>query len=248
MRSMFVLLASLLGNLAFAVCFFYSRGMNAIGLIVSFAGIGVILVIGILMAARWHVKSEYVRKFIHIGVSNWWFFLLFMFDDIRYAIVGPIVFIIANAAAVFSGAAGILGVSDKRRNLGLIYFPISLLLLILGFYLDVVPVWAAGIGAVTMGYADGLAALAGIRWGKTITLKNGSKKSIVGSLVMCFVTLIIVVAFNIGYSIDTTWTFLWWMKAVLIAVAAMIMEAFTPWGFDNLSVPLLTAVLAALVL
>jgi phytol kinase len=219
--------------------------MNATGLIISFLFIGAVVGLGIFMAAKRHVDSEVVRKFIHIGVSNWWFILLWAFADLTFALIGPIVFIVANAAAVFSGAAGILGVHDRRRNLGLVYFPISLTFLIMGYYLDAIPQWAATIGALTMGYADGLAALVGKKWGKAVPIKVSGNKSVLGSAIMFAVTLAIVATVGQAYALPQAWSAPWLLKAVLIALVATLLEAYTPWGLDNLSVPLASAALAA---
>ena len=140
--------------------------MNILGLILTFAFLLVVIGIGLLMSRSDRFSAEFVRKFIHIGVSNWWFILIATFDTLSYALVGPIAFIIANGAAVITGAADVLGIKDKVRNLGLVYFPISLLLLVLIGFNGMLPMWACGIGAMTMGYGDGLAAVIGKHYGK----------------------------------------------------------------------------------
>ncbi|NLO60058.1 MAG: hypothetical protein GX104_03125 [Spirochaetales bacterium] len=190
------------------------------------------------MAKKLHIGSEIVRKFIHIGVTNWWFIYLWAFDEIIISLIGPIVFIMANAAAVFTGAANILGVSDKRRNYGLIYFPISLFIVIGLIHLDVLSEWAATIGVLTMGYADGFAALVGKKWGKAKKMIFGGEKSFLGSLTIFIVTFLIVIIVSYFYQIVGLWSFGWWIKALLIAATATVFEMCTPWGLDNLTVPL----------
>jgi phytol kinase len=219
--------------------------MNILGLIVSFGFIGMIVGLGFLMTRNKRIKPEFIRKFIHIGVANWWCILLWGFDTLGSALVGPVFFIIANTAAVFTGTADVLGIKDRRRNYGLIYYPISLLLLVVAGFLNVLPMWAAGIGMLTMGYADGFAAVAGQRWGSRRV--NGTKgaKTVVGSLVMFAITALVVFGFSVGYHFESLWTFPWLINLVILAAAATLIEAFTPWGVDNLSVPLGTAVIAA---
>lgn len=222
----------------------YSRAMNAIGLALSFVFIGVVIGIALLIKRFARISAESVRKFIHIGVSNWWFILLWWFDSLGYALVGPIVFIIANGVAVHTGAADVLGISDRRRNQGLVYFPISLSLLVVAGFLEVLPMWACGMGVLTMGYGDGLAALLGKRWG---VKKIRGGKSVVGTIVMFIVAMVVVLGFSVGYRLDGLWSLSWWGGLAVTAAAAALLEAYTPYGLDNLSVPLGTAVIAAVV-
>jgi len=219
--------------------------MNILGLILTFAFLLVVIGIGLLMSRSDRFSAEFVRKFIHIGVSNWWFILIATFDTLFYALVGPIVFIIANGAAVITGAADVLGIKDKVRNLGLVYFPISLLLLVLIGFNGMLPMWACGIGAMTMGYGDGLAAVIGKHYGKK---KIHGGKSFIGTAVMFVVTLLVIIGFSVGYQIDSLWSLSWWIGLVVVALVSTAIEAFTPFGLDNITVPLGTAVLAYLML
>jgi phytol kinase len=219
----------------------YIGAMNILGLLLSFTLVGVVVGLGFLLAKKEHITSEAVRKFIHIGVSNWWFILITFFDSLGSALVGPILFIVANGIAVASGLANILGISDRRRNIGLVYFPISLLFLVMLGYTGTIPLWACGIGAITMGYGDGLAALVGKQYGKK---KVFGGKTILGTLVMFSVTLVIAALFSIGYALPGLWSLTWWVYIAIIALAAALLEAYTPFGLDNLSVPLGTALIS----
>jgi phytol kinase len=222
----------------------YSVAMDMLGLIFSFALILVVIAIGFLMSRSDRFTAEFVRKFVHIGVSNWWFILIATFDTLSYALVGPIVFIIANGVAVVTGAADVLGVKDKVRNLGLVYFPISLLLLVLLGYDGMLPMWACGMGAMAMGYGDGLAGLIGKHFGRK---KICGGKSFTGTAVMFVVTMLVVIGFSAGYRIDSVWSLSWW-TGVVVALLSAALEAFTPFGLDNITVPLGTAALAYLML
>ena len=219
--------------------------MNVLGLVLSFVLVIVVVGIGYLLARQKRISSEAVRKFIHIGVSNWWFILVVFFDNFAFALLGPILFTLTNTVAVFSGLANTLGITDRRRNLGLIYFPITLLILVTLGYGEVIPLWASGIGIITMGYGDGLAALIGKRWG---TKRIVSRKSVLGTVVMFIVTILVITGFSFGYALPGLWSMRWWVAVIVIAAAASLLEAFTPGGMDNLTVPLGTALLAYLLL
>jgi phytol kinase len=234
-------------NLAFMELFLYIRAMNMVGLIASFGFIGVIVGSGFFMARSKSVKPEFIRKFIHIGVSNWWFLLLWGFDNIWFALVGPVFFIVANTIAVFTGFADVLGISDRRRNYGLIYYPISLLLLVAAGFLEILPFWACGIGVFAMGYGDGFAAVFGKKWGHSGVNGKPGGKTLVGSIVMFAITFLVVVGFSLGYNLQGLWSLHWWLGVMVVALGSALLEAFTPSGFDNISVPLGTALIAALV-
>ncbi|MFA7641822.1 MAG: hypothetical protein WCY74_00940, partial [Sphaerochaetaceae bacterium] len=201
--------------------------MNSLGLLFSFAFIAVVIGSGFLLSRSQKYSSESVRKFIHIGVSNWWFILIAFFDSLAYAVIGPILFIIANAIAVSTGLANVLGIKDKVRNLGLVYFPISLLILVLAGFSQTVPMWACGMGAMAMGYGDGMAALLGKRYGKR-KIRGG--KTLEGTLVMFVVMILVITVFSLYYGIDSLWSVTWWIFLFLIAAVAALLEAYTPYG------------------
>ncbi len=219
--------------------------MNINGLILSFVFVGVVISLGVLMTRIEKISPEVVRKFIHIAVSNWWFILIASFNTLSQAVIGPIFFIIANSVAVFTGLAHILGEKDIKRNLGLVYFPVSLLVLVLLAYTNTIPMWASTIGIFTMGYGDGFAALIGKFFGKK---KVFGKKTYIGSIVMLIVTFIVILLTSIAFKVDDVVTISWVLRAVFISFTAMVIEIFTPSGLDNLSVPILTALISALLL
>ncbi len=215
--------------------------MVIVGLALSFVLVGVLVGIGFLLSVRKHVSTELVRKIIHIGVSNWWFILIGFFDSLATALIGPVLFIFANSIAVMSGFANRLGISDRQRNLGLVYFPVSLLLLVLLGYTGVIPLWASGIGVMTMGYGDGLAAIVGKKWGRR---PIGKRKTLLGTGALLFITCLVVVGFSLGYRLPGTWSSSWWIAMGVVALFAAVLEAYTPFGFDNITVPVGSALVS----
>lgn len=206
---------------------------NIIGLIVSFAFLFLIVGLGFVLKRYTPASGEVVRKVIHIGVSHWVFILVHYFTKLSFALVGPIFFIIGNTAFVYLGMGKYLGMEDRKRNNGLIYFPISLL--ILTFF------WARGslssaeieFAVLAMGWGDGLAALVGSRWGRHPYQLFGMHKSLEGSAVMALVVLLL------GFLLLS----LPWYLVIALALLVTLAEAITPYGFDNISVPLLAAAL-----
>ncbi len=168
---------------------------NILGLALSFPFLALVILVGILLRRYASVSSEAMRKFVHIGVSNWWFIEVNFFTSLSYALVGPILFIILNSLFTFLDWGGkALGMDDKRRNYGLIYFPpITLLILVVLQYQGVVSNLTCSIAVFVMGYGDGLAALVGTKWGgkKKLPVPPGMIKSWAGTLTMASVSTLV---------------------------------------------------------
>ncbi len=211
---------------------------NIVGLIASFTFLGFVIAFAFVLGKKTAISSETMRKIIHIGVSNWWFLEITLFTTLSYAIVGPIFFIISNSLFTFLDWGRFVGMNDKKRNYGLIYFPVTLLLMVIFQYQGVLPTIACTIGVLVMGYGDGLAALIGRKWGKhKMNIPSGGKTWL-GTLVMFLVSFLVtfiglmLVSLSLGSALAI---------ALLVGVVSAFVEAITPLGLDNLTVPLLAA-------
>jgi phytol kinase len=182
-------------------------------------------------------NDEGSRKFIHIGVSNWWIVAMVLFDPSEYylAIIPPFTFIILNYLSYRFDLVKSMERKEKSTNdLGTVYYAISLFIItFFAFYYDHLLIGALAI--LTMGYGDGLGAVIGKSF-KSKKLYNN--KSVLGSLTMFLSTLIIgIILFPSSILI-----------VLLIAVLATLIELFTPKGLDNFSVPLLVFLIGLLLL
>ena len=205
---------------------------NILSLFVSVCFVCFTVLVAFLLYRFLHLRNETVRKLIHITVSNWVFILVYGFDNIGYALLGPIMFIFINTVFVYGGFGRYLGMGDRKRDNGLIYFPITLLILTLSYYKGIMRECDVILGVLAMGYGDGLAALIGSRIGKHKYNAFGANKSYECSFVMFVTTLVI--ALLLDYSIPVS---------VIVAVVATILESITPLGLDNLTVPIMTALI-----
>ncbi|NBK21474.1 MAG: hypothetical protein EOM68_05570 [Spirochaetia bacterium] len=211
---------------------------NIVGIIASFAFLGSVIAFAFVLGKKTTISSETMRKIIHIGVSNWWFLEITLFTTLSYALVGPIFFIISNTLFTFLDWGRFVGMNDKKRNYGLIYFPLTLLLFVILQYQGVLPTIACTIGVLVMGYGDGLAALIGRKWGKRkLNIPSGGKTWL-GTLVMFLVSFLVtfiglmLVSLSLGSALAV---------ALLVGVVSAFVEAITPLGLDNLTVPLIAA-------
>lgn len=209
---------------------------NVLGLVYSFSFIFAVIIIAFLLYRFAHLSSETVRKIIHIGVSNWVFILTGCFNTLSFALIGPVTFIILNGAFVYSGAAKLLGMGNRKRDNGLIYFPFSLLVMTLLYYRGLIQAHDVIAGTLVMGYGDGFAALLGSKFGHHKYSVMNAQKSWEGTAVM-FIASLAVILLVTPYSIP---------KAIMMAVVATVFEAVTPLGLDNITVPLFTVLAGVL--
>lgn len=212
--------------------------MNVWGLVLSYVLIFLIIGVSTVLQKLKVFGDEGARKFIHIGVSNWWILAMFFFIDQQkmwFAIIPPITFIILN---YLSYRQNIFKAMERggQGNLGTVYFPISLLLLVILTFgiLDRPDIGAMGI--LILGYGDGLAAVFGVKYGKH---KLPFGKSWEGSIAMFVASLVVgIVVSSLMFPLMTA---LW--IGLVIALLATLIELVSPKGFDNLTVPLATSLL-----
>jgi phytol kinase len=184
------------------------------------------------------LKDEGSRKFIHIGVSNWWILAMIFFDHNIYASIVPALFVILNYISYRKNLFTAMERGGDKEDLGTVYYAISLFILAFITFKNVNYSYIGALGILTMGYGDGFAAVIGKKYGKKKYNVFGSKKSIVGSLTMFVATFIVC---YIVLSIFNPVSVLFY--SLILAFFATLLELFTPKGFDNLSVPLGTSMI-----
>lgn len=217
--------------------------MNVWGLVLSYVLIFLVIGLSTVLQKAKIIGDEGARKFIHIGVSNWWILAMIFFTDnnrMWFAMIPPITFIILN---YISYRQNLFKAMERggQGNLGTVYFPISLLILVILTFgiLDRPEVGAIGI--LTLGYGDGFAAVFGVKYGKH---KLAFGKSVEGSLAMFVASLVVgVMVSTLVFSLTTAL-----FVGLVIALLATVIELFSPKGFDNLTVPLATSLLYYLII
>lgn len=215
---------------------------NLIGILISILFIVIVMVVA---GAFEKSGKEATRKFIHIMVSNWWVIAMIFFDNMWCAAIVPALFVVVNYASYKSNIIKVMerDEGENKDSFGTVYYAISLLILSLITFGPVKNPLIGLCGAIVMGYGDGLAAVIGQRF-KTKEFKIGnSKKTVAGSAAMLVITLMIMTGFF--YYVGAS---LWLLKAIVVAIIMTIIEAVCPKGTDNLAVPLLTSLLAGLLM
>lgn len=210
---------------------------NLWGVLISIVPIFLIIGLATWLQSKGKVNDENARKIIHIGVSNWWIMAMLIFTDPLWASIAPFTFIVLNYISYRKNLFAAME-RNGNGNLGTVYFPISLLILSLLTFSNITAIsdsmYIGAVGILVMGYGDGFAAVIGKKFGKH-RWKSG--KSLEGSLTMFIASFLVTLLVTLvsPYSIH-----LWLVVAgsLVVASVATLLEAYTPFGLDNLSVPL----------
>ncbi len=186
---------------------------------------------------RWRgYPVDFTRKAIHIaaGMCAW---ILLGFRHLPTALIPPVSFIFINFVSYRLGLFQAME-TGKRGNLGTIYFPISFSILTALLWTQR-PLLVAALMPMTWG--DALAAVVGQRVGRHPFRVLGSTRSLEGSLTMLVVGWVATALpllllpgspFPGGNGV---------LVGLAVAAVATLVEAVSPWGVDNLTVPAVSA-------
>ena len=220
---------------------------NILGIIVSLVFIfGVIGVSTILLKIKW-LSNEGSRKFIHIVLSGWWIIAMKYFDNIYYASFVPLLFVVVNYISYKKAIFKSMEREDKSVNdLGTVYYVVTLFILAITTLGNEELKYIGAIGIFVMGFGDGFAAVIGKKFGKAKYEIFNSKRTVEGTLTMFVVSFIVIaIILNIYTPIGVAELII---KTLIISIIATILEGITPYGLDNLSVPLGTSLVSYILL
>ena len=224
---------------------------DVLGLILSVAIVGFFLVTAFFITKYGKKRlgamcPEVARKVVHIGVSNWFFIYAHVFESDIWPIVGLAGFTVINYVLNVSGGLHtVMGQDSRKRNWGLVQYPIAIIILIALKHFGVGDVVCIGCAVLGMGYGDGLASLVGMNV-KSPKLPGKSRKTVAGSVTMVLVTFLVFMSMNLVYRQGVAASRLI-LVGLLTSVCATLVEAYTPFGLDNLSVPIVIFFLSWLV-
>lgn len=201
--------------------------------VATIVGILTLLLVNELYWRKHSVHDEFSRKFIHITVGSfvalWPFFL--SWGEIEFL---SIAFFIAVAVSRYLNLFQAIH-SVQRPTWGELYFALAVGAIALITHDQ----WIYAAAILQMSLADGLAAVVGVRFGRTSRyLIFGQEKSLAGTLTFLVVSLAILIGYSllapgVGFS----------ASLIGIAMVATVGENVGVQGSDNLIVPLLVALL-----
>jgi phytol kinase len=206
-------------------------GIVAIWMVLVFSGAAIV--------RHFRGHSELVRKIVHIGTGNVILLAWGLKLSLWLCLAVSIAVILVTGLSYFVPVLPILE-SVGRKTHGVFYYAVSIGLLVAVFWSLGLPQFAV-IGVLVMTWGDGLAALIGKRFGKRVYRFNGNKRTLEGSaamLVVSYAIALLVLSLSTGGSSLSTW-----LIPLPIAIVATVLEAVSPGGTDNLTVPISSAFL-----
>jgi phytol kinase len=222
---------------------------NGLGIVASYAFVFGFIGAATLLMRRGILPAAVTRKVIHIGVAHWWLIAMATITDPWVASIGPASFILINAFALRFRLLPAMDEAAASRNLGTVYFPVALLVLVNLCWRGLVPIWVGGIAVLVLGWGDGLAALLGERRaGQRPRVRIrvwGAEKSWVGTAAMFGASFVVTLAFTLAFSARFGALFPALGVSAAVAAAAAAVELLTPMGIDNLTIPLVVTLLYA---
>lgn len=200
-----------------------------------FIYLGVLVAIADILSRLLPNDPELTRKVVHIGSGNvillaWWFSIS------REVIISAA--IIAGAIAIISYMIPILPSIESvgRKSFGTLFYAISIGILTACFWQNS-PQYTV-IGILIMAWGDGAAAIIGQRFGQHTYQIGQITKSWEGSSAMAAASFMVTELVLLSLE-GNTWQIL--IISLIVALISTVLEAFSKFGIDNLSVPLSSA-------
>jgi dolichol kinase len=224
-------------------------GRDLLGLVLSYLyAFGMLF--GTEALGRWvHWRQSFTRKLVHIGAGLWVWAIVALFDHWYIGVIPFATFIVLNY--VFYRQRSFSAVDGSESTPGTVYFAASITILFVllwrtGGARDHGPIAVAATMAMTVG--DAFASLIGERWGERRYAAWGHSRSWEGTVAMgvsSFMCIGATLLWLPGSRLSPN-SVRWTVEQVLFltsiaSVVATGAEALSPAGTDNLSVPLLSA-------
>ena len=189
-----------------------------------------ILLIAFLSKRYFPKQDELSRKIIHIGTGP--VILLAWLFDIPKNIAFLSAFSITVALAINYQYRLLPAIEDiERKSLGTIAYGISITLLLLIFW----PSYASSIsiGILSMAFGDGLAGLIGRSINSPKWSILNQSKSIAGTFTMGSVVAITTATISSVNHLGIKP-----LEIIVISLIGTCLEQISPWGIDNITVPI----------
>tara|TARA_B100000214_G_scaffold8010_1_gene5851 strand:- start:470 stop:1123 length:654 start_codon:yes stop_codon:yes gene_type:complete len=189
-----------------------------------------IIVISILCKKYFPKKQELSRKIVHIGTGP--VIILAWLFEIPKSIAFFSALLITIVLGINYQYRLLPAIEDiERKSFGTVAYGISITLLLLIFW----PHYASliSIGVLSMAFGDGLAGLIGKSINSPKWSVLGQSKSIAGTL-----TMLTVVAITTSTISSINNLNIQPLEIILISLIATFLEQISPWGIDNITVPI----------
>lgn len=132
------------------------------GLGISYGFIAGVIGVASRLVASGRMGAKAGRKVIHVLVGHWWFLAMALIRQPWVALIGPGSFVIINALIIRLKLLPAL--SGRDKNYGTVYYPLSLLVLVVLVWYGDLNAWIGALGMMIMCWGDAAAALVGEAW------------------------------------------------------------------------------------
>ena len=218
---------------------------NILLMVICYAYIILIIFISSKLNSLKQISRKTSRKFLHAMIGNLPFLIPFFTQNIYpFLVAAPFILVTFLASSyspfkiVNEKLKGLTDITEEGHHLGLVFYSISYTILAL-FLASKAYVVAAGI--LPMAYGDSAASVVGGRYGKR-RYRFLANKSLEGSAAMFLVSFSSLLISLYFFSTIYAFSFLDKVIAAFAAsVVATVSESLSPLGFDNLTVPILSA-------
>jgi phytol kinase len=216
---------------------------NLLALGVSYAVIAIVLVAGIRASRTRRISRATMREATHIGAGMWAVPTLKLFTSWEWGIVPALTFIPLNwwlDRREYFGAE-----RHQPKTLGTVLFPVSFAGLLALFWRPGVPGdlgYVAVAGIMALAWGDSLASIVGMRFGRHRYRVWSNVRTVEGSVAMlcgAIGSVVPVLHFLGGLAWDRSIAI-----GSIVALVATLVEALSPGGSDNLTVPVAAALTA----
>jgi phytol kinase len=190
------------------------------------------------------IRKDGQRKFVHAGMGLV-ILIIPWFTHLWIALIPPVLFTLINLIDYrFGWFSQIQG--EDAGNVGTVLYPISYIVLMLIFFHT--RWWGlAVLGMFAMAFGDAGASIIGRAFGRTTYTVEGEVRSVEGSVAMFAVTFVITFIVLLAYSSQlgiSPRLMTLFAASIIIGGAATIIEALSIKGSDNITVPVLTALVS----
>ena len=199
-------------------------------ILIILSWISSILLAAIICRSYFPTQKEFSRKIVHIGTGPVIPFAWALKIPSNLAI--PCAGIITIALLVNHRLKLISAIEEvNRESYGTIAYALSITFLLIFLWPENASSVCAGV--LAMSFGDGFAGLIGRQWHTPSWVIFGQQKSIGGTLTMAITVLVvfILLALFSGVSMHP-------LLLLVITLLAVGLEQISPWGIDNLTVPI----------
>lgn len=204
--------------------------------ILALCPVGILLLVSEVLWRCHKIKGEYARKFVHIFVGGYvatWSYFLTTNQIVALAVCAMIVLTISKYSSLFHAVHDI-----DRASFGEILYPVA----VAAVALLSPDKWVFTVAILFMALSDGMAAVFGTRFAKNRHNRRlfGTHKTVIGAYAFIgFSVLALIIGLFIGgesVMVDNLA-----LVFVVLPISGALLELLSPYGTDNITVPVIVA-------